>query len=109
MRWMLIATLVAAFAVMMSAMAAADPNLPSVNAHRHYIAAPNGTFHEVGPDLCGNPNHAGIKKAFSQFHNNVHVASSPGALGDAAPGLHDHRGAEITAVFPCTAPPPNSQ
>jgi hypothetical protein len=109
MRWLLIATLVAAFAVMMASMAAADPNLPSVNAHRHYVQSPNGTYQAVGPNLCDNLDTAGIKKAFSQFHNNVHVASSPGAIGDAAPGLHDHRGAELVATFPCSAGPPNGQ
>jgi hypothetical protein len=108
LRVLSVATLVAAVAVMMSAMATADPNLPSVGPHRHYIASPNGTFQEVGPDLCDNPTNPGITKAFSQFHNNIHVASSPGAIGDPAPGLHEHARAGIISRG-CTAPPPGTQ
>jgi hypothetical protein len=101
MRYLLVATLVAAFAVMMSALAVADPNPSSPPAHRHYVISPNGTYREVGPDLCGHPNNGGIRRAFDQFHANVHVAG--------APGLHNHSGAEVDAVFGCGNAPPDGQ
>ena len=100
MRYLLVATLVAAFAVMMSAIAVADPNPSSPPAHRHYVISPNGTYREVGPDLCGNPSSSGIRRAFDQFHANVHVANQ---------GLHNHNGAEVDAVFGCGFAPPDGQ
>jgi hypothetical protein len=73
----------------------ADPNLPNVPAHRHWI---NGV--QVGPDICDHPNDPGIQRAFNEFHNNLHVATQY-AIGPAAPGLHDGRGAEIRPT-PCS-------
>jgi hypothetical protein len=79
----------------------ADPNLPNVPPHRHWI---NGN--QVGPDLCDNLNNPGIRKAFNQFHNNLHVAG-PASIGPAAPGLHNGQGGEI-AFTPCSVTtPPN--
>ena len=71
--------------------AMADPGLPDVGAHRHYI---NGQ--EVGPRICDHPGNQGIQDAFSQFHANHHVVTQP-ALGPIAPGLHNGKGGEITA------------
>jgi len=71
----------------------ADPNLVgNVPAHRHYVRTPDGGLVEVGPRLCGNPQ---LQKAFNQFHNNIHAASSTGAIGPAAPGLHNLQGADV--------------
>ncbi|MDX6554835.1 MAG: hypothetical protein QOD86_1030 [Miltoncostaeaceae bacterium] len=107
MRWFLmVATLVAALAVMMTAMAVADPNLPNIGAHRHYVISPNGTYREVGPDLCDHPGNAGIQNAFNQFHANVHRGIDGASIGPVAPGLHNGRGAEITAVGGCGSTPP---
>jgi hypothetical protein len=69
----------------------ADPELPNVQPHRHYIRQANGDFTEVGPQVCDNPN---LQRAFNQFHNNIHVATSA-SIGPAAPGLHNMKGAEI--------------
>lgn len=69
----------------------ADPELPTVPAHRHYIRQPNGEFTEVGPRVCDNPD---LQRAFNQFHNNIHVATSS-SIGPAAPGLHNVKGAEV--------------
>jgi hypothetical protein len=80
----------------------ADPNLPNVPAHRHWI---NGV--QVGPDLCDNPGDAAIQRAFNEFHNNLHVATAA-SIGPAAPGLHNGTGAEIqaTSCAQTTPPPP---
>jgi hypothetical protein len=78
----------------------ADPNLPNVPPHRHWI---NGV--QVGPDICDHPNDPGIQRAFNEFHNNLHIATQY-AIGPAAPGLHNGLGAEIRPT-PCsvTTPP----
>jgi len=69
----------------------ADPNLPDVPKHRHWLGDPtNGV--QIGPKVCDNPN---VQNAFNQFHNNGHVAT-PASIGPAAPGLHNGEGGEIT-------------
>ena len=70
----------------------ADPNLPNVPRHRHFIQTPTGKLVEVGPRVCDNPS---LQAAFNQFHHNVHQG---------APGLHNRAGAEITAR-PCSFVP----
>ena len=40
----------------------ADPNLPNVPPHRHWI---NGV--QVGPGICDNPGDPGIQQAFNEF------------------------------------------
>jgi hypothetical protein len=71
-----------------------DPDLTlQAQPHRHYI---NGV--EVGPRYCDNLTNAGIKKAFIQFHANVHShLGVTGEIGPLAPGLHNGSGPEITA------------
>lgn len=98
MRKLLIATLVAAAAFGLTAIAGADPSLPNIPAHRHYVQTSQGLV-QVGPRVCDNP---GLQKAFNQYHSNVHhaVPNSPGPE-QSAPGLHNSRGAEI-AAGPCS-------
>jgi hypothetical protein len=76
----------------MAATGHADPNLSNVPAHRHWI---NGV--QVGPDLCDNPDNAGIQQAFNEFHNNLHRLT-PDSIGPVAPGLHNGQGGELTAT-----------
>jgi len=71
----------------------ADPNLGNIPAHRHYIKTVEGTLVEVGPRLCDDPN---VQRAFNQFHNNIHHPSGT-AIGPAAPGLHNFKGADLEA------------
>ena len=97
MRWLLIATLIAAFAAMTAAMATADPNPAFVPPHRHFVQNPDGSLSEVGPRVCDNPS-PGVMKAFLQFHANIHNASA-GNNGPAAPGLHNEKGAELKVFF----------
>jgi hypothetical protein len=82
----------------------ADPNLPNVPAHRHYVVSPTGAMIEVGPRLCDDPTNSNLQRAFNQYHNNVHTAGA-GAIGPAAPGLHNGSGAEIVARG-CSFVPP---
>jgi hypothetical protein len=79
----------------------ADPNLPNVPPHRHWI---NGQ--QVGPDICDNLGDPATQHAFNEFHNNLHVATGF-SIGPAAPGLHNGHGGEIAAT-PCSVTtPPN--
>jgi hypothetical protein len=70
----------------------ADPSLGNVPPHRHWVETASGTFVEVGPRVCDNPN---LQTAFNQFHNNIH-AVTPAGIGPAAPGLHNGTGADMT-------------
>ena len=79
----------------------ADPNLPNVPPHRHWI---NGV--QVGPDICDNPGDPGIQQAFNEFHNNLHIAT-PSSIGPAAPGLHNGQGGEIAPTKCSVTTPPN--
>ena len=78
----------------------ADPNIPNIAPHRHFIETPGGKLVEVGPRICSDPS---LQQAFNQFHINVHgSATSPTTpietLGPqhGAPGLHNTEGANLT-------------
>ena len=82
----------------------ADPNLPNVAAHLHFVRTANGNLVQVGPRLCDDPS---LQHAFNQFHFNVHHSENPrGVSGPSlgpqggAPGLHNGGGAELIAR-PC--------
>jgi hypothetical protein len=74
----------------------ADPNLPTIAPHRHFVQLEDGTRIEVGPRLCDNPNNRGVQQAFAQFHVNLHRLE-PGAIGPLAPGLHNGTQTELVA------------
>jgi hypothetical protein len=81
--------------------ALADPSLPNVAAHRHFVQSPSGKLTEVGPRLCDNPS---LQQAFNQFHFNIHHSENPigvfvESLGpqDGAPGLHNGFGSDLIA------------
>ena len=71
----------------------ADPKLPNVPPHRHFVRTESGELVEVGPRVCDNPS---LQAAFNQFHNNIHSVTTAG-IGPAAPGLHNFTGAELQA------------
>lgn len=99
----LVLEVLAGAAVLIGTMAPAgraDPNLPNVPAHRHWI---NGV--QVGPDLCDNPGDAGIQQAFNEFHNNLHRLTSA-SIGPVAPGLHNGIEPDITATSCAVTTPP---
>ena len=77
----------------------ADPNLPNVAPHRHFVVKPDGSRVEVGPRVCDDPS---LQQAFNQFHFNIHHSQNPrgtpvDTLGPqhGAPGLHNGFGAEL--------------
>ena len=83
--------------------ASADPNVPNITAHRHFLATPSGLV-QVGPRLCDDPK---FQEGFNQFHINVHAsATSPTTPIDTlgpqhgAPGVHNLKGAELV-IRPC--------
>src|SRR5688572_28780857 len=88
----------------------ADPPgmLPDAPDHRHFIRAAEGTLIPVGPQICDNPD---LQQAFNEYHFNIHHSVLPGPGGgtpvttlgpqDGAPGLHNLRGAELTAMAGC--------
>ena len=104
MRNLIVLTIATGVLVGGASLASADPNLPDVGAHRHFIQTPSGLV-QVGPRLCDD---ASLQHAFNEFHFNVHHSgTSPTghfeSLGpqEGAPGLHNATGAEITAR-PCS-------
>jgi hypothetical protein len=102
----LIAALIGVVLLVVPAVGSADPDLSNVGAHRHYLVTGSGAslvyLAEVGPDLCDD---AGLQNAFNQYHNNAHSASAS-AIGPAAPGLHNGKGAEIVSRG-CSFVPPS--
>ena len=79
--------------------ALADPDVPNIPAHRHFVQTASGKLVHVGPRLCDDPS---LQQAFNQFHINIHHStSSPvtpiDTLGPqhGAPGLHNNGGAEL--------------
>jgi hypothetical protein len=100
MRYCLFIVIVAMLAVLATASTGlADPNLPNISPHRHFVASPTGALIQVGPRVCDNP---AMQRAFNQFHSNVHVAV-PGSPGPdvSAHGLHNGFGADLT-FRPCS-------
>lgn len=99
MRKLIFAAVALAFLIPV-ATAVADPNLPKVPLHRHFVVTPAGDRVEVGPRACDD---ASLQDAFNQFHNNVHRpfrVPADEVLGpdQGAPGLNDDRGGELTAT-----------
>jgi hypothetical protein len=90
------------------ALGLADPNVPNIPAHRHFVQTASGQLVQVGPRLCDDPS---LQQAFNQFHVNIHSSStSPTTPIDTlgpqhgAPGLHNFKGAELMPR-PCSFTP----
>jgi hypothetical protein len=97
MRHLVVLTMLMGLLGTVATVALADPNLPNITPHRHFIQKPNGLV-EVGPRVCDN---SALQHSFNQFHSNIHFAvpSSPGPE-HSAPGLHNIKGADLT-FGPC--------
>ena len=100
MRTLIVLTMAGAVLVGGASLAIADPNVPNIPPHRHFIQTPEGNLVQVGPRVCDD---ASLQQAFNQFHINVHHSfSSPTTPIDTlgpqagAPGLHNLQGAELT-------------
>jgi hypothetical protein len=107
MRTLIVLTIAAAVLIG-ATVAVADPNVPNIAAHRHFLATPSGKLVQVGPRLCDD---ARVQDGFNQFHINIHAsATSPTTPIDTlgpqhgAPGLHNINGAELT-IRPCSFSP----
>jgi hypothetical protein len=103
MRTLIVLTIAAAVLIG-ATVAVADPNVPNIAAHRHFLATPSGKLVQVGPRLCDD---ARVQDGFNQFHINIHAsATSPTTPTDTlgpqhgAPGLHNINGAELV-IRPC--------
>jgi hypothetical protein len=99
MRTLIVLTLVTGVLAAGATVAIADPAVPDISAHRHFLQTPSGKLVEVGPRLCDD---ASLQQAFNQFHINIHAsATSPTTPIDTlgpqhgAPGLHNVNGAEL--------------
>ena len=82
-----------------ASVAVADPNLPNISAHRHFVETPAGKLVQVGPRVCDD---ASLQQAFNQFHVNIHEsATAPNVFIETlgpqhgAPGLHNSTGADV--------------
>ena len=107
MRYLIVLTIASMVLVTGVAVATADPNVPNITAHRHFLATPSGLV-QVGPRLCDDPK---FQNGFNQFHINIHAsATSPTTPIDTlgpqhgAPGLHNINGAELV-IRPCSFRP----
>jgi hypothetical protein len=103
MRTLIVLTIAAAVLIG-ATVAVADPNVPNIAAHRHFLATPSGKLVQVGPRLCDD---ARVQDGFNQFHINIHAsATSPTTPIDTlgpqhgAPGLHNINGSELV-IRPC--------
>jgi hypothetical protein len=104
MRYLIVLTIAAGVLMAGVSVAVADPNVPNIAPHRHFLATPSGTLVQVGPRLCDDPK---FQNGFNQFHINVHAsATSPTTPIDTlgpqhgAPGVHNLNGAELV-IRPC--------
>ena len=105
MRALIALIVVSGFIVAGATVALADPGVPNIPAHRHFLQTPSGKLVQVGPRLCDD---ASLPRGFNQFHINIHVsATSPTTPIDTlgpqhgAPGLHNVNGAELV-IRPCS-------
>ena len=102
MRTLLVVALVFSTMLVSVKLVRADPNVPDMTPHRHFIVTATGEWVAVGPQVCEDPS---LQDAFNQFHTNLHFPL-PGATGpeESAPGLRNGFGAELVGR-PCTFVP----
>jgi hypothetical protein len=101
MRTLIVLAIATGVLVAGATVAFADPNVPNIQPHRHFVQTAAGLV-EVGPRLCDDPS---LQQAFNQFHINVHSSSTSPVtpiqtLGPqhGAPGLHNTNGAELVVT-----------
>ena len=105
MRYLIVLIIASGALAAGAAVATADPNVPDIAAHRHFMQTPSGKLVQVGPRLCDDARH---QNGFNQFHINKHVsATSPTTPIDTlgpqhgAPGNHNLKGSELV-IRPCS-------
>jgi hypothetical protein len=91
----------------------ADPSVPNIAPHQHFVVDAQGVWHSVGPQVCPAGSSPQLQKAFNQFHVNIHHSENPpgtpietnGPQGG-APGLHNGIAADMQGR-PCGFVPPS--
>jgi len=92
----------------------ADPNVPDITPHQHFVISAKGEWVPIGPQVCPAGSSPQLQKAFNQFHVNIHHSENPpgtpittnGPQGG-APGLHNLIGADMQGR-PCGFVPPTA-
>ena len=91
----------------------ADPNVPNIPPHQHFIVTAQGEWIAIGPQVCPAGSAPELQRAFNQFHVNIHHSEIPGVgpietLGPqgGAPGLHNLIGSDMQGR-PCSFVPPS--
>ncbi len=95
---------------------AADPGVPDIPPHQHFVVTADGTWIPIGPQVCPAGSSPQLQKAFNQFHVNIHHSENlPGTPIDpptngpqgGAPGLHNGIGSDMQGR-PCGFVPPSA-
>ena len=92
----------------------ADPNVPDIQPHQHFVVSAKGEWVPIGPQVCPAGSSPQLQNAFNQFHVNIHHSENPpgtpiktnGPQGG-APGLHNLIGADMQGR-PCGFVPPSA-
>jgi hypothetical protein len=92
----------------------ADPSVPNITPHQHFVVNADGTWVPVGPQVCPAGSSPELQKAFNQFHVNFHHSENPPGTPietngpqHGAPGLHNGIGADMQGR-PCGFVPPSA-
>jgi hypothetical protein len=92
----------------------ADPSVPFIRPHQHFVVTENGTWIPIGPQVCPEGSSPQLQRAFNQFHVNIHHSENPPTVPidtngpqDGAPGLHNGIGTDMQGR-PCGFVPPSS-
>ena len=94
----------------------ADPNVPNIAPHQHFVVDVNGVWHSVGPQVCPAGSRPELQQAFNQFHVNIHHSENPPGTPivpptngpqNGAPGLHNGIATDMQGR-PCGFVPPSS-
>jgi hypothetical protein len=92
----------------------ADPSVPNIAPHQHFVVTAQGEWVAIGPQVCPAGSSPELQRAFNQFHVNIHHSENPpgvpietnGPQGG-APGLHNGLGSDMQGR-PCGFVPPSS-
>jgi hypothetical protein len=92
----------------------ADPSVPDIAAHQHFLVTADGVWIPIGPQVCPAGSNPQLQQAFNQFHVNIHHSENPPGTPietngpqDGAPGLHNGIAADMQGR-PCSFVPPSA-
>ena len=55
----------------------ADPSVPFIQPHQHFLVTADGKWVPIGPQVCPAGSSPQLQKAFNQFHVNIHHSENP--------------------------------